>query len=61
MFKVNDRNTRTRCEICSNLTIKTPEQRHWHRSDVFILNFEHNSIVNFEEVNASWVLKTSIF
>ena len=26
MFKVNNRNTRTRCEICSKLTIKTPEQ-----------------------------------
>ena len=26
MFKVNNRNTRTRCEICSQLTIKTPEQ-----------------------------------
>ena len=26
MFKVNDRNTRIRCEICS-LTIKTPERR----------------------------------
>ena len=25
MFKVNNRNTRTRCEICSKLTIKTPE------------------------------------
>ena len=31
MFKVNNRNTRTRCEICSKLTINTPEQRHWHR------------------------------
>ena len=29
MFKVNSRNTRTRCEICSKLTIKTPERRHW--------------------------------
>ena len=29
MFKVNNRNTRTRCEICS--TIKTPEC-HWRRS-----------------------------
>ena len=28
MFKVNNRNTRTRCEICSKLTIKTPERRH---------------------------------
>ena len=26
MFKVNNRNTRTRCEICSKLTIKTSEQ-----------------------------------
>ena len=27
MFKVNNRNNRTTCEICSKLTIKTPEQR----------------------------------
>ena len=27
MFKVNDRNARTRCEICSKLTIKTPDRR----------------------------------
>ena len=27
MFKVNNRNTRTRCEICSELTIKTPAVR----------------------------------
>ena len=26
MFKVNNRNTRTWCEICSKLTIKTPER-----------------------------------
>ena len=26
IFKVNNRNTRTRCEICSELTIKTPER-----------------------------------
>ena len=43
MFKVNNRNTRTRCEICSKLTIKTPERRHWRRSGVFIVNFEHIS------------------
>ena len=24
MFKVNNRNVRTKCEICSQLTIKTP-------------------------------------
>ena len=28
LFKVNNRNTRTRCEICSKLTIKTTERRH---------------------------------
>ena len=43
MFKVNNRNTRTRCEICSKLTTKTPEPRYWRRSGVFIVNFEHIS------------------
>ena len=46
MFKVNTRNTGTRCEICSKLTIKTPERQHWRRSGVFI--------VNFELVNVGW-------
>ena len=38
MFKVNNRNTGTRCEICSKLPIKTPERRfeqvnaHWDRA-----------------------------
>ena len=27
VFKVNNRNTRTRCEICSKITIKKPERR----------------------------------
>ena len=39
MFKIDNRNTRTRCEICSKLTIRT----------VRLLN-----IVNFEQVNAGW-------
>ena len=43
MFKVNNRSTRTWCEICSKLIIKTPERRHWRRSGVFIVNFEHIS------------------
>ena len=41
-LKVNDRNTRTMCEICSKLTIKTPE-RHRRRSGVFIVNCEQIS------------------
>ena len=28
-------------KICSTLTIKTPERIYWHRSAVFIINFEH--------------------
>ena len=43
MFKARSNNTRTRCEICSELTTKTPERRHWRLSGVFILNFEHIS------------------
>ena len=27
LLKVNNRNSRTRCEICSKLTIKAPERR----------------------------------
>ena len=42
LLKVNNRSTKTKCEICSNLTIKTPERR-WGRSVVFIVNFEHIS------------------
>ena len=30
MLKVNNRDTRTRCEICSKLTIKTPERCNFH-------------------------------
>ena len=41
MFKVNYGNTRTRCEIILKLTITAPERRHWRRSGVFIVNFEH--------------------
>ena len=44
MLKVNNRNTRTRYEICSKLTIKIPERSHC--SSV--------SIVNFEYVIAGW-------
>ena len=39
LFKVNSRNTRRRCEICSKLTIKITERRHWHRWGVVTFNF----------------------
>ena len=38
MFKVNIRNTRTKCEIYSKLPIKTPERRQWRPSGVVIVN-----------------------
>ena len=47
MFKVNNRNTRTRCEIWSKLTIKTPERRYFTPCSIAF-------VVNFEQVNASW-------
>ena len=31
------------CEICSELTLKKLERRHWRRSGVFIVNFEQKS------------------
>ena len=34
---LNDRDYE--CGICSKLTIKTPERRHFCRYDVFIVNF----------------------
>ena len=43
MFKVNNRNTRLMYEICSKLTIKTPERRQRRHFGVFIVNFEHIS------------------
>ena len=43
LLKVNNKNTKTRCEICSKLTVNTPERCHWRRSGVFIVNFEHIS------------------
>ena len=29
LFKVNNKNSRERCDICSKLAIKTPERCHW--------------------------------
>ena len=48
-------------KLCPKLIIKTQERRHWRRSGVFIINFEEIlhivivSIIDFEQVNVSWV------
>ena len=50
-----------RCQICSQLIIKTPELRHWYRSGAFNVNFEHISQIavnkqinklDFEQIHA---------
>ena len=63
LLKVNNRNTRTRCEICSKLTINTPERRlliplktseNQRFSDVFRGIKRRRSgvfIVNFEHIS----------
>ena len=43
LIKVHNRNTKRRYQICSKLTVKTPEQSNRHRSSDFIVNFEHIS------------------
>ena len=41
LFKVNNRDTNKSCEICSKLTIKTPERRHWYFfSSIFVGDIE---------------------
>ena len=53
LFKVNNRNTRKRCEICSKLTIKTPERR----SSVLLLALNIFIFIFF--VSVRWtVMKT---
>ena len=61
MSKVNNRNTRTRCEIWPKLAIKIPERHQWRSSCIFIVNFGHIShlvlvflLLTLKQVNAGW-------
>ena len=52
LFKVKNKNTKKRYEICLKLTIKTPERRQlW----TYFSPFSNVSIVDFEQINISWV------
>ena len=42
-YQVSNRNTRKKREICSKLTLKTPERCHSRYSGIFIVTFEHIS------------------
>ena len=52
LLKVNKRNTRTRCETCSKLTIRISERR---QTSYFTL-YSSVSTVNFEHVIDDWVI-----
>ena len=61
LLKVNNRNTRARCEVCSKLTIKTSERSQWNmwkvnNKDTRTLNIFHRRrsgvfIVIFEHIS----------
>ena len=59
LLKVNNINSRAGCEICSKLTIKTPERQQWRRFGSFLLSlnifhfFSSASTVNFEHLIAT--------
>ena len=45
LLKVNNRDTRTICEIRSDATIDTPKKLQWRRSNVYIVNLEQISYI----------------
>ena len=47
LFKVNNRSARTRCGICSKLTIKTPERR-WRYISLY--NRKNNKSKNIHTI-----------
>ena len=53
LLKVNNRNTRARCEICSKLTIKTPERRQMASPSVFIVKIV-SMIVQFNIIQINY-------
>ena len=55
MFKVNNRNTTTRCEICSKLTIKTSE-RHHHFSVLPLSSLKEYTALT-RQVKIVWLLQ----
>ena len=62
LFKVNNRDTRKRREICSKLTIKTSKRHHWrHYCQLwtYFTSFSSVSIVDFHcrQVNVGWIFR----
>ena len=42
IFKINNKNARKKCKICSKLTIKTLERHRWLRFGDFIVSFKYS-------------------
>ena len=57
MFKVNNRNTRTMCEICSKLTVLYL----YCKLCTYFTHYSRVSIANFEQVNADWFCTEMIY
>ena len=57
MLKVNNEITRKRCEICSKLTIKTPERCQRCSPGVFIVNYENISHLFLVFLLLTWTSK----
>ena len=55
-FKVNNRKTRTKCDICSKLTIKTQSVFHKPISQTYFTPPSSVFIVKFKNINADWVV-----
>ena len=59
--------SRTNCETCSKLIIKTPKWLQWLRFSVFIVTLEHTShfstifVANFQQVNAKQIFRYLVF
>ena len=62
LFKVNNGDNRTICEICSRLTMQRAEKCQWRHFGIFLVNFEQISFIiavvfpvfYFEQVNGGW-------
>ena len=48
LFKINNKISRKRSGMSSNLTLKTLETHHWRYFDIFNVNVEYIFIVEFE-------------
>ena len=54
LFKINDRDTRKTCEICSKLTIKTTERLLYCELRTYFTPSSSASIADFELINVYW-------